>query len=201
MNKKQNLLAIALSASFVLAGANVAEASEQSQSTNYSEVQNQNTNNVAKETAIEAQANTQNADANANPENNTNDTEESTSKKETLDDFINNEGIESLFDVEKINANAKENLNADAEEKLEEALAKAPQAQGAEAPANAAETDTPVQTSKDVNYAEDEKKIEDFDESERYRSTQMEQGAGTIADYIPPDKMDEFIDGYRYHSS
>ena len=31
MNKKQNLLAIALSASFVLAGANVAEASEQVQ--------------------------------------------------------------------------------------------------------------------------------------------------------------------------
>lgn len=30
MNKKQNLLAIALSASFVLAGANVAEANEQS---------------------------------------------------------------------------------------------------------------------------------------------------------------------------
>ena len=38
MNKKQNLLAIALSASFVLAGANVAEANEQVQTENVSQV-------------------------------------------------------------------------------------------------------------------------------------------------------------------
>lgn len=51
------------------------------------------------------------------------------------------------------------------------------------------------------NYAEDEAKIKDFDDSERYRSTQMEQGDGTAANFIPPDEKNNFIDGYRYHSS
>lgn len=116
MNKKQNLLAIALSASFVLGGVNVAEASEQAQRTNYSEAQNQNIDNFKKETATKSQISSQDTNTNANPENNTNPTEESPSKKETLDDFINNEGIGSLFDVDKINADAKEKLNVNGEE-------------------------------------------------------------------------------------
>ncbi|WP_295148452.1 adhesin domain containing protein [uncultured Peptoniphilus sp.] len=51
------------------------------------------------------------------------------------------------------------------------------------------------------NYSEDEKKIKNYSGEERYRSTQMEQGKGTAADFTPPDEKNEFVDGYRYHSS
>ena len=51
---------------------------------------------------------------------------------------------------------------------------------------------------KEPNYAEDEAKIKDFNESERYRSTQMEQGNGPVASFGNLDKEDEFVDGYRY---
>ena len=58
-----------------------------------------------------------------------------------------------------------------------------------------------LQKSTDFNYAKDEAKIKDYSGEGRYRSTQMEQGAGTAASYNPPDEMDKFIDGYRYHRS
>lgn len=48
----------------------------------------------------------------------------------------------------------------------------------------------------DPNYAEDEKKIEDYSEKERYRSTQMEQGAGTTATSSDPSM--ESKDGFSY---
>ncbi len=97
------------------------------------------------------------------------------------DELINDKNFEELFDTEKIKAQAEENI--DVEE------VRTPEAQKAPA-----ETTEP-------NYADDEKNIKDYSKEERYRSTQMEQGNGTAADYIPPDEMDNFIDGYRYHSS
>ena len=48
------------------------------------------------------------------------------------------------------------------------------------------------------DYSIDESKIKDFNENERYRSTQMEQGNGPAASYNPNDKESEFVDGYRY---
>ena len=51
------------------------------------------------------------------------------------------------------------------------------------------------------NYAEDEKKIKNYSGEERYRSTQMEQGDGTATNFNSPDEKNEFVDGYRYHSS
>ena len=97
------------------------------------------------------------------------------------DELINDKNFEELFDSEKIKAQAEENIDVEEE--------RTPEAQKAPA-----ETTEP-------NYADDEKNIKDYSDEERYRSTQMEQGNGTAADYIPPDEMDNFIDGYRYHSS
>lgn len=50
------------------------------------------------------------------------------------------------------------------------------------------------------NYAEDEAKIKDFNGSERYRSTQLEQGAGTFTSFSDKENIDEFIDGFRYRN-
>ena len=46
------------------------------------------------------------------------------------------------------------------------------------------------------NYAEDEKKIKDYSEEERYRSTEMEQGDGTTATSTDPSM--ESKDGFSY---
>lgn len=59
MNKKQNLLAIALSASFVLAGANVAEANDQvnAQVQNVDQASSESTNNQGANTQENKDAN------------------------------------------------------------------------------------------------------------------------------------------------
>ncbi|MFR8745093.1 MAG: G5 domain-containing protein, partial [Peptoniphilus sp.] len=54
--------------------------------------------------------------------------------------------------------------------------------------------------STEPNYSEDEAKINNFNEKERYRSTQMEQGAGPTASFDNHDKENEFVDGYRYNT-
>ncbi|EFL53548.1 G5 domain-containing protein [Finegoldia magna] len=48
------------------------------------------------------------------------------------------------------------------------------------------------------DYSIDEAKIKNFNENERYRSTQMEQGNGPTASFDNLDKENSFIDGYRY---
>lgn len=48
------------------------------------------------------------------------------------------------------------------------------------------------------NYAEDEEKIKNFSGSERYRSTQMEQGNGPAFSISGPEM--DFIDGFRYNT-
>lgn len=101
----------------------------------------------------------------------------------TLDEFIKDDTLDNIFNFDASEADAAENLDVEEE--------KAPEAQ----------TAGEDQKSTEPNYADDEKNIKDYSEEERYRSTQMEQGNGTAADYIPPDEMDKFIDGYRYHSS
>ena len=56
------------------------------------------------------------------------------------------------------------------------------------------------QESTDPNYAEDEKNIKDFNGSERYRSTQLEQGGGPYISFVDKDNINEFIDGFRYRN-
>jgi len=48
------------------------------------------------------------------------------------------------------------------------------------------------------DYSIDESKIKDFDESKRYRETQLEQGNGPVASFDNLDQENRFIDGYRY---
>ena len=55
-----------------------------------------------------------------------------------------------------------------------------------------------VKAADEMNYAKDEAKIEDYNENERYRSTQMEQGNGPSVDFTNLDHEGEFIDGFRY---
>ena len=54
------------------------------------------------------------------------------------------------------------------------------------------------QESTDPNYAEDEAKIKDFNGSERYRATQMEQGNGPAFSISGPEM--DFLDGFRYNT-
>ena len=140
-----------------------------------SETTSASTSEAPSASATEATA-TNGADDAAKPA-----TEPAPAPESNADELINDKNFEELFDSEKIKAQAEENIDVEEE--------KTPEAQKAPA-----ETTEP-------NYAEDEKKIKDYSDEERYRSTQMEQGNGTAADYIPPDEMDNFIDGYRYHSS
>lgn len=61
------------------------------------------------------------------------------------------------------------------------------------------ETRTPVTLYDGIkNYNTDEKKIKDYNPDKRYKDTQMEQGAGTSAEFDNRNKENEFIDGYRY---
>lgn len=73
----------------------------------------------------------------------------------SLDDFINNKGIEDLFDVDKI---------SEVEEKPEVTEEKTPDAQKAPEEVN------------EPNYSDDEAKIKDYNESERYRETDLQPG-------------------------
>ena len=54
------------------------------------------------------------------------------------------------------------------------------------------------QKATDPNYAEDEAKIKDFSDSERYRATQMEQGNGPAFSISGPEM--DFLDGFRYNT-
>ncbi len=189
MNKKQNLLAIALSASFVLAGANVAEANEQKpQTENVSqasieaqrtEIQNNGASQATQDEKKTEQTNPAKAPE-ANPSSSQDSPEEDSAKQESepsLNDFINNEDFGNLFNFDKINAQAAENI--------ETSPAKAPEAQKA-----------PEESPNEPNYADDEKKIKDYSGEERYRSTEMPQGLGPNYTTIKPDS--ESRDGFSH---
>lgn len=147
MNKKKDIIALALSVSFVMGGASISHADEiNTDTTSYisekqpSESENKSSNQIEDK------------------------------ENEDVTEVVNNS-----------NTNEVQNLELSEE--------KTPEAQKAQEEAT------------EPNYAEDEKKIKDYSGEERYRSTQMEQGDGTDAKYVPPDEKGNFIDGYRYHSS
>ena len=139
MNKKQKLLAVALSASFVLAGANVADANEQVQTENVSQV----IDNKAQADLPQGQASKNEA--------------KSEEKSETAD--------------------AKPLGMEISEEKT-------PKAQKA-----AAENSEP-------NYAKDEKNIDDYNKSERYKTTDLEPGNVNQELNITDEKQAK--DGFKF---
>ena len=98
----------------------------------------------------------------------------------TLDEFINDDTLDKFFDFGAIEAEKSENIEIEEE--------KTPESQTAGEDQKATEP----------NYAEDEAKIKDYDEKERYRSTQMEQGNGPTDTSTAPD-MDS-KDGFSYNT-
>lgn len=149
MNKKKNIIALALSVSFVMGAGSISHADEiNSDTTSYTN------------------------------ENYSTENENKSSNK------IEDKENKNVTEV-KNNSDTKENQN------IEISKENPAQAQGA--------GENQGQNSTDPNYADDEKEIKDFNESERYRSTQMEQGNGptdTIAD--TPDM--ESKDGFSYNT-
>ena len=188
MNKKQNLLAIALSASFVLAGANVAEANEQvnAQVQNVDQASSESTNNQG--------ANTQeNKDANLPKEDKQKETQtqadsqqdqaragEEEKKKSGLDAFIDKEGIKQVYKSndkkeEKSQTGDAKPLGMEISEEKTPEGQKANQAREG-AGADQAPADDQVQKSTEPNYSEDEKEIKDYSGSERYKETDLQPG-------------------------
>ena len=115
-------------------------------------------------------------------------TEKNGEKSElSLDDFINNKGIEDLFDVDKI---------SEAEEKPEITEEKTPEAQGAGEDGTQTGGEKNLQKATDPNYSEDEKKIEDYDGSERYKQTDLQPGDPNQTQYKTDEK--KVKDGFKF---
>ena len=83
---------------------------------------------------------------------------------------------------------------AQAEGNLEIEEEKTPQAQGAGE--TAAEEDKNLQKADDPNYSENEKKIQDYSKSERYKETDLQQG-DTNQEFHKDDKKEE-KDGFKF---
>ena len=175
MNKKQNLLAIALSASFVLAGANVAEANDQvnpqvqdvgqansaptsDQSVKPQENKDANLTQEGNQQETPAQVNSKDGQASADEEEN---------KKSGLDALINEEGIKQSY---KSNDKKEEDSEATNKKPIggeRSAANEGLQTSEENIPGNQL---APAESSNEPNYSEDEKKVEN------YRESQMEPG-------------------------
>ena len=104
----------------------------------------------------------------------------------SLDDFINNEGIEALFDADKIKADAAKNLDVDNLDLEEE---KTPEVKKA-----------PEEGTTETNYSEDEAKIKDYDEKNDYKKTDLQQGDTTQV-LNKDDAGEEAKDGFKFETS
>ena len=177
MNKKQNLLAIALSASFVLAGANVAEANEQAQ-TQTENVSLPNDGQGITETISENKVTTP-----PPSEGNTDSPAEDEIQDEKATEETSKDDQAARPQVEAINTN-KEDTPAEADiletsgEKQTEAL-------------KAGEIST-----NEPNYTDEEKNIKDYSDSERYKETDLTPGSTTVENF----KTDEGVekDGFKF---
>ena len=180
MNKKQNLLAIALSASFVLAGANVAEANDQ--------VSTQVEDVVLKETDAISNKEIDQTNENNNEPLNSEDTI-AKSDEEKANANASEEEAPAKSDKKEADAEAGKNLPTDkvvepegpVEDNLQVGPEAKPVSQGAEAPQPDSNQGkdaqkAPEQKADDPNYGEDEGKIKDYDGSERYKETDLQPG-------------------------
>ncbi|WP_082664103.1 G5 domain-containing protein [Anaerococcus rubeinfantis] len=144
MNKKKDIIALALSVSFVIGGASLSHADEINPDTTSYISENQ--------------------------------------PRET------DPSVQNLGNDDKNITEVKNDSEAKEDENLLLSEEKTPEIQQAAGTASQEATGT--------NYAEDEAKIKDFDDSERYRSTQMEQGKGPLNESSDPSM--DFKDGFRY---
>ena len=182
MNKKQNLLAIAISASFIIGGANVAQASE-------------NTTSPVVEENITNQVDTSNANQGNSLENES-DTQTNDNKEED-EKVANNADADKNLLADKIvepaepkgDAQPADELQKGPEMKAVAYRAVAPMAEPSQAQDDQS---VPEQKSDDFNYAEDEKKVGN------YRDTQLEQGNGPAFESNEPSM--DMKDGFRYNT-
>ena len=184
MNKKQNLLAIALSASFVLAGANVAEANEQVQAENVSQV-------------------IDDKDQADLPQGQASENEAKQEEKSGLDALVNEEGIKQLYKSndkkeEKPEAKEEKPLGGErsaANDGLQTSEEKIPEGQKANqaregAGADQAQADDQVQKSTEPNYAKDEKNVGE------YRKSDLQPG-NVNQELLSSDEKQE-KDGFKF---
>ncbi|WP_276876819.1 G5 domain-containing protein [Anaerococcus hydrogenalis] len=132
MNKKKDIIALALSVSFVMGGASIAQADE---------INPDNPSYISENQSSESEPSVQNLgndDKNITEVNNDSDT------KDNEDLLLSDE--------------------------------KTPEAQGAGEAGSQAEEDKNIQKADDPNYGEDEKKIKDYNGSNRYKETDLQPG-------------------------
>ena len=171
MNKKQNLLAIALSASFVLAGANVAEANDQ----------------------VSASVQIEDVKPPITETENTELDNKKSEKEKTLTAYKSN----AEADLPNQNSGAAQ-VNAE-NEKEQPATPKTEQNGGEELGigeeiqrgAQKAPTE-----STEPNYSKEEKNIKDYSDSERYKETDLTPGS-TIVGNVSTDEGNE-KDGFKF---
>lgn len=194
MNKKQNLLAIALSASFVLAGANVAEANDQVSAP----VQTEDVNlpiTEQKDQISVAEGENGSSPTSEETTNKSNDNPTTKAENTELDNKKSEE--EKTLTAYKSNAEADlTNQNSGAapvnaeNEKEQPATPQTEQTGGKEieigeeiqAGAQKAPTE-----STEPNYTEEEKNIKNYSDSERYKTTDLTPGS-TIVENVVTDK-------------
>ena len=173
MNKKQNLLAIAISASFIIGGANVAQASE---NTTAPVVEEENiTSDVATSGVTQ-----DNQAANVNTPQGNDEKEEEKEEKQTPNIQQDGPFEEESFDM------------SDASTVYAQGAGETTEAGEGE---TAKKEDYHVQKADDPNYGEDEKKIKDYDGSERYKTTDLEAGDTNQAGY--KTDVGEEKDGFK----
>lgn len=153
MNKKKNLLALALSVSFVLGANSISYAEEDINQIPQAKEETQNLDKAANELVVE--------------------------EKEKKEVPATAKAIENLEKTATVDDSNKENEPI--------------QVSDAVNPENVGATE-----STEPNYANDEKEIKNFNDSERYRSTQMEQGNGPTHESGEPE-MDS-KDGFSYNT-
>ena len=184
MNKKQNLLAIAISASFILGGANVAQASENlTPIVEEENVGSQIDNNVV-----------ENNPAETTPQKTEKDEEGKDAGKEEAVSYSTAQNNDETT-ADSTNRSAHINDNAKAEPaSLQIGEERTPAAQGAGE--TEAKKDIHIQKADDPNYGKDEAKIQDYNASNRYKETDLQPGDTNQSLVKTDEKVEK--DGFKF---
>ncbi|WP_311538220.1 adhesin domain containing protein, partial [uncultured Anaerococcus sp.] len=185
MNKKQNLLAIAISASFIIGGANVAQASE---NTTAPVVEEENIDSQVDKNVVE------NNPAATTPQKTEKDEEgKDAGKGETVSDSTAQNNKEITADSTSRSANINENAKAEPAS-LQIGEERTPAAQGAGE--TEAKKDIHIQKADDPNYGKDEAKIQDYNGSNRYKETDLQPGDTNQSLVKTDEKVEK--DGFKF---
>ncbi len=189
MNKKQNLLAIALSASFVLAGANVAQANEEA--TQIEDIAiNENDNAISEESIDETNGKKEDASSEEVPTASNDQGTDTQADKALLADKI----VEPADPAEE--SQPVDESQAEPEMKAVAYGAEAtPMADPAQVPDD---KNVHEQKATDTNYSKDEKQIQDYNGSNRYKETDLQTGNTNQENYKTDEKVEK--DGFKFET-